>query len=110
MTNGYQTTVGDRGIRLSGGQRQRVGIARALYRSPRVLVLDEATSALDGAMELAFFQALHAELQDVTVISITHRVTTTRNFDRVYQLEAGEIIGEVKPEALIREAEAAIVP
>lgn len=109
LPNGYQTGVGDKGIRLSGGQRQRLGIARALYREPRFLVLDEATSALDGATESAFFQALRADLEGVTVVSITHRLTTTRNFDRVYRLESGEIVGEALPETLIQEAEQARV-
>jgi ABC-type multidrug transport system fused ATPase/permease subunit len=106
LPDGFKTWVGDRGIRLSGGQRQRIGIARALYREPRFLVLDEATSALDGATESAFFEALHAELKDVTVVSITHRLSTTRNFDRVYRLESGEIIDEVAPEALVEAAPA----
>lgn len=97
LPSGYQTSVGDRGVRLSGGQRQRIGIARALYRSPRFLVLDEATSALDGVTEDSFFQALRAELRDVTVVSITHRLTTTRSFDRVYRVESGVIIGQVQP-------------
>jgi ABC-type multidrug transport system fused ATPase/permease subunit len=101
LPNGYLSQVGDRGVRLSGGQRQRVGIARAIYRSPKFLVLDEATSALDGATEAAFFQTLRAELRDVTVVSITHRLTTTRSFDRVYRLEGGVITGEMLPDALI---------
>jgi ABC-type multidrug transport system fused ATPase/permease subunit len=109
LPNGYQTQVGDRGVRISGGQRQRVGIARALYRSPRFLVLDEATSALDSATEAAFFQTLRAELHDVTVVSITHRLTTTKSFDRVYQLEGGVIVAETRPDALIERAEPARV-
>ena len=101
LANGYDTVVGDRGIRLSGGQRQRIGVARALYRWPRFLVLDEATSALDSATEHAFFEALRAELGQCTVISITHRIATTKNFERVYRLENGALMGdELAPGAL----------
>lgn len=91
LPNGYQTVVGERGMRLSGGQRQRIGIARALYRSPRYLVLDEATSALDNVTEAAFFERLRAELKNVAVISIAHRLSTTRHFDRVVVLDGGAV-------------------
>lgn len=104
LPHGYQTLVGDRGVRLSGGQRQRVGIARALYREPKVLMLDEATSALDGATEAAFFAALRAELHGCTVVSITHRMSTAKSFDRAYCLENGVITGEPSPEQLARPA------
>jgi ABC-type multidrug transport system fused ATPase/permease subunit len=97
MPAGYKTVVGDRGIRLSGGQRQRIGIARALYRNPVLLVLDEATSALDSGTEGIFFEALRAEFAQCTVVSITHRLTTTRSFDRVYRLESGVLVGASRP-------------
>jgi ABC-type bacteriocin/lantibiotic exporter with double-glycine peptidase domain len=97
MPAGYQTVVGDRGIRVSGGQRQRIGIARALYRDPVLLVLDEATSALDGGTEAIFFEALRKAHEKCTVVSITHRVTTTRNFDRVHRLESGLLVGTFGP-------------
>lgn len=92
LPQGFETKVGERGIRLSGGQRQRIGIARALYREPRLLVLDEATSALDGATEERFFEALRREFRECTVISIAHRLTTTRDFDCIHVLEAGAIV------------------
>jgi ABC-type multidrug transport system fused ATPase/permease subunit len=98
MPDGYRTIVGDRGIRLSGGQRQRIGIARALYRDPVLLVLDEATSALDGDTETRFFEALRAEFVRCTVVSITHRKTTTRNFHRVHRLESGALVGTFRPD------------
>lgn len=94
LPGGYQTAVGERGMRLSGGQRQRLGIARALYRSPKYLVLDEATSALDNVTEAAFFERLRGELKNVAVVSIAHRLSTTRHFDRVVVLEAGAIRDE----------------
>jgi ATP-binding cassette, subfamily B, bacterial PglK len=91
LADGYDTTVGDRGVRLSGGERQRIGIARAIYRRPHLLVLDEATSALDGATEEAFFTALRASVPKTTVVSIAHRLTTTRGFDRIVAVAAGRI-------------------
>jgi ABC-type multidrug transport system fused ATPase/permease subunit len=92
LPDGYDTMVGERGMRLSGGQRQRIGIARALYRRPQLLILDEATSALDGATEGAFFSALREQLRGRTVISIAHRITTTRDFDRVVLVDHGEVV------------------
>jgi len=94
LPKGYDTDVGERGIRLSGGQRQRLGIARALYRQPKLLVLDEATSALDGATEERFFTALRETHRHCTVISIAHRLTTTRDFDRILVLEKGRVVEE----------------
>ncbi len=94
LPEGWETVVGERGVRLSGGQRQRLGIARALYRRPDLLVLDEATSALDNDTEARFFERLRASLSDVSVVSIAHRLTTTRGFDRIYVIEAGQIVDE----------------
>lgn len=100
MPNGYATRIGERGIRLSGGQRQRIGIARALYRRPALLVLDEATSALDHQTEAAFFSALKAESKRCAVVSIAHRLSTTRSFNRIYVLERGRVIDEGRFEEL----------
>jgi len=94
LPNGYETVVGERGIRLSGGQRQRIGIARALYRDPEVLVLDEATSSLDGVTEKAFISAL-ADLSGVkTLLVIAHRFNTIKDCDRIYVMEKGRIIAQ----------------
>ncbi|MBD2548386.1 ABC transporter ATP-binding protein [Microcystis elabens FACHB-917] len=88
---GYETYVGERGVRLSGGQRQRIGIARALYKQAEVLVLDEATSALDSNTEHAFIKVLECIRRDLTVIMIAHRLTTLRYCDQILEIEAGKI-------------------
>ena len=92
LPRGYQTAVGDRGIRLSGGQRQRIGIARALYRDPDLLVLDEATSALDNVTENAVFEALQALAGRKTIVMVAHRLTTVRGCDVIYVMEQGHIV------------------
>lgn len=89
MSEGYETRVGERGVRLSGGQRQRIGIARALYRDPSVLVLDEATSALDTLTEKAVMESVLALSQQKTIIMIAHRLTTVRPCDTIFMLDKG---------------------
>ncbi len=91
LAQGYDTPVGERGVRLSGGQRQRLGIARALYRDRPVLILDEATSALDSTTERTLIAALQAERPDLTVVLIAHRIDTVRQCDRIYLIEEGKI-------------------
>jgi ABC-type bacteriocin/lantibiotic exporter with double-glycine peptidase domain len=91
LPDGYQTRVGERGVRLSGGQRQRLGIARALYHDPDVLVLDEATSALDGITEESIFRAVSQLASAKTIIMIAHRVTTVRDCDVIYLLDSGRV-------------------
>jgi ABC-type multidrug transport system fused ATPase/permease subunit len=92
LPQGYQTLVGERGVRLSGGQRQRVGIARALYHNPDVLILDEATSSLDGITEDIVLDAISSIAQTKTLIIIAHRLSTIRNCDVVYLLDKGRIV------------------
>lgn len=82
---GYDTLVGERGIRLSGGQRQRVGIARAFYKESDLLILDEATSALDNSTELAVMDSIENFDSNITVIIIAHRLTTLKNCDKIFQ-------------------------
>jgi ATP-binding cassette subfamily B protein len=92
LPDGYQTRVGERGIRLSGGQRQRLGIARAIYKQAPVLVLDEATSALDDATETAVMQALdQLGREGRTIIMIAHRLSTISRADIVVRLDGGEL-------------------
>jgi ABC-type multidrug transport system fused ATPase/permease subunit len=88
LRDGFQTTVGERGIRLSGGERQRLGLARALYQRPSLLLLDEATSALDKQTEAEVIEAIKA-LQQLTVIIIAHRLSTIEHCDSVARLENG---------------------
>lgn len=92
LPNGYQTIVGERGIRLSGGERQRVGIARALYHDPEVLVLDEATSSLDGITESVVLEAVNNVAKLKTIIIIAHRLTTVKNCDIIYLIDKGKIV------------------
>jgi ATP-binding cassette, subfamily B, bacterial PglK len=94
LPNKYKTKVGERGVRLSGGQRQRIGIARALYRNPKVLILDEATSALDNLTEQSVMKAVHNLGQDITVIMIAHRLSTVKECDTIFFLENGELTGQ----------------
>lgn len=89
---GYQAYVGERGIRLSGGQRQRIGIARALYKKASVLVFDEATSALDNETEQLVMDAIEGLSSDVTILMISHRVSTVRRCDNIVELERGRVI------------------
>ena len=94
LPDGYDSRVGEHGVRLSGGQRQRLGIARALYRNPDVLVLDEATSALDTVTEMRFFETLNALREKKTIVTIAHRMSTTRACDKIFVLERGELVAE----------------
>jgi ABC-type multidrug transport system fused ATPase/permease subunit len=89
--NGYQTMVGERGIRLSGGQRQRIGIARALYKQAEVIILDEATSALDNQTEEAVMAEIDNLSPNLTILIIAHRITTLRNCSQIVKLNHGRI-------------------
>jgi ABC-type multidrug transport system fused ATPase/permease subunit len=88
---GYQSNVGERGIRLSGGQRQRIGIARALYKQAKVLVFDEATSALDNATELSVMDAIDGLDRGLTILLIAHRISTLRRCDNIVELQHGRL-------------------
>ncbi len=100
MPQGYETLVGERGVKLSGGQRQRLAIARALLRNAPVLLLDEATSALDGESEGAVHRALDRLKRDRTVIAVAHRLSTLQDFDRIVVMQDGCILQDGSPTEL----------
>ncbi|RWR53010.1 ABC transporter ATP-binding protein/permease [Sinirhodobacter ferrireducens] len=101
LPEGYDTAVGERGLKLSGGEKQRVGIARTLLKNPPILLLDEATSALDTQTERDIQDSLNAMGEGRTVITIAHRLSTIADADRIVVLEKGEIVEEGTHEALL---------
>jgi subfamily B ATP-binding cassette protein MsbA len=101
LPDGYETQLGDDGVRLSGGQRQRVALARALLKDADVLVLDEAMSDLDSNLEKEVQESIESMEQDYAMIGIAHRLSTVKNADRIYTVDDGEIIETGKHEELI---------
>ncbi len=101
LPRGYETTVGERGLKLSGGEKQRVGIARTLLKDPPILLLDEATSALDSGTEGAIQDSLRAMGEGRSVIVIAHRLSTVVDADRIVVLEAGEVVEDGSHEDLL---------
>lgn len=94
LENGYDTLIGEKGIKLSGGQKQRMAIAKAMLASPAIVIFDEATSSLDQESERVIHQAIDNMSSDRTVIIIAHRLSSIINTDRVFVLENGRIVGE----------------
>ena len=101
---GYETVIGEKGVRISGGQRQRLSIARALVKDAPILILDEATSALDSESEIEVQQAIEHLMENRTTIVIAHRLSTIRNTDRICVMEKGQIVEQgTHDELLLRE-------
>ncbi|MBR4865537.1 MAG: ABC transporter ATP-binding protein [Clostridia bacterium] len=103
LPNGYDTQIGERGVKLSGGQKQRLSIARVFLKDPAILILDEATSALDNTTEILIQEALDELCKGRTTLVVAHRLSTVRNADRIVVVSRGKIIEEGTHDALIAE-------
>lgn len=101
LEDGWETVIGERGIKLSGGQRQRVGIARALVKKPQILIFDEATSHLDTENEAAIRESINEASVGKTTIIIAHRLATVRDADKIFVFDDGRLVGEGTHEALL---------
>ncbi len=102
LENGYDTPVGEKGVKLSGGERQRIAIARAILKNPRILVLDEATSSLDNRSESLIQEALENLMADRTTLIIAHRLSTVRNADKIIVLDKGQVVESGRHEELMQ--------
>jgi ATP-binding cassette, subfamily B, bacterial PglK len=97
---GYETVIGENGVKMSGGQRQRLGIARALYHNPKILILDEGTAALDNKSQEYVINSINAMASDITVITVAHRLNTVKNSDLILLIEKGSVKKEIPKDML----------
>ena len=107
LPDGYDSIVGEKGVKLSGGERQRIAIARAILQNAPVLILDEATSALDSESEILIEKALARLIKGKTVIAVAHRLSTLKNMDRIIVLDNGKIIEDGSPAELLQKPDSA---
>lgn len=105
LPKGYETLVGERGVKLSGGQRQRIAIARAFLKNAPILILDEATSSLDSQSEQAIQTSLEKLMKGRTVIAIAHRLSTLKEMDRIVVIENGKIVEDGNPDSLLKKSQ-----
>ncbi len=101
LENGYNTIVGERGIKLSGGQRQRISLARIFLKNSDIIIFDEATSSLDNTTELKIQENIHKYFKDKTIICVAHRLSTLRDMDKIVVLENGKILEEGTPQLIL---------
>ena len=105
LESGWETTVGERGLKISGGEKQRIGIARAMAKNPEILIFDEATSALDTISEKVVHKAIDEVSKGKTSIIIAHRLSTVKNCDKIFVLKEGQVVGQGKHEELLENCE-----
>lgn len=105
LEKGWNTIIGERGVKLSGGQRQRVGIARALIKNPHILIFDEATSSLDTENEAKIRESIHEASKGKTTVIIAHRLATVRDADKIFVFDQGKIVGQGTHDELLRDNE-----